>query len=367
MTDQPILPDYSGANVRAIVPTLLAPHRNSDRGWMPAPVREARQVVVLVLDGLGWDQFVEFGTHMPTLATFEGGPITTVAPSTTATALTSITTGLTPGEHGLVGYRMDVGGEILNVLRWATDAGDARRKYEPGRLQSFAPFMGEPVPVVTKADFERTAFTEAHLRGGRLVGWRAASSLAVTVGQLLRAGEPLVYAYYDGIDKIAHERGFGPYYEAELRSADDVVEQVRAQLTDDAALLVTADHGQVDVGTNTRDLAADVSKLTRNLSGEGRFRWLHARPGAGDDLLATALALHGDLAWVMSRQELIEGGWFGSVVSPPIAARYGDVALMAKAPVSFVDAADSGPYPLVCRHGSLTSAEMHVPLLAARA
>ena len=106
-------------------------------------------------------------------------------------------------------------------------------------------------------------------------------------------------------------------------------------------------------------------KLTRNLSGEGRFRWLHARPGAGDELLEAAMAAHKDVAWVMSRQELIEGGWFGPVVSPPIAARFGDVALMAKAPISFVDAADSGPYPLVCRHGSLTSAEMLVPLLAA--
>jgi type I phosphodiesterase/nucleotide pyrophosphatase len=365
VTHEPIFPDYSGANVRAIVPTLLAPHRSADRAWMPGPVQDARQVVILVLDGLGWEQLVEFGVHMPTLSRFEGGAITTVAPSTTATALTSITTGLTPGEHGLVGYRMDVGGEILNVLRWATEAGDARRKHEPRRVQPFAPFMGEPVPVVTKADFERTAFTEAHLRGGRLVGWRAASSLAVTVGQLLRAGESLVYAYYDGIDKIAHERGFGPFYEAELRSADDVVEQVRAELTDDAVLLVTADHGQVDVGNNTRDLAAEVAKLTRNLSGEGRFRWLHARPGAGDDLLAAALASHGDVAWVMSRQELIDGGWFGSVVSPPIAARFGDVALITKAPISFVDAADSGPYPLVCRHGSLTSAEMLVPLLAA--
>ncbi len=364
MNDQPILPDYSGANVRAIVPTLLAPHRGADRAWMPAPVRDAAQVVILVLDGLGWEQFLEHRQHMPTLGAFEGGPITTVAPSTTATALTSITTGLTPGEHGLVGYRMDVGGEVLNVLRWATEAGDARRKHEPKRVQPFAPFMGEPVPVVTKADFERTAFTEAHLRGGRMVGWRAASSLAVTVGELLREGEPLIYAYYDGIDKIAHERGFGAYYEAELRSADDIVEQVRAQLTDGAALLVTADHGQVDVGINIRPMADDVQKLTRHLSGEGRFRWLHARPGAADELLEAAQSAHRDVAWVMSRQELIEGGWFGSVVSPPVAARLGDVALITKAPTSFLDPADSGPYPLVCRHGSLTSAEMLVPLLA---
>jgi len=364
VTEQPIFPDYGGANVRAIVPTLLAPNGAAGREWMPAPVLTARQVVLLVLDGLGWEQFIEHRQQMPTLATFQGGPITTVAPSTTATALTSITTGLTPGEHGLVGYRMEIGGEILNVLRWGTPSGDARRKHEPSRLQPFTPFMGQPVPVVTKADFERTAFTEAHLRGGRLVGWRAASSLAVTVGELLRAGEPLIYAYYDGIDKIAHERGFGPYYEAELRSTDDIVEQVLEQLVDGAVLLVTADHGQVDVGPNDVALSEDVSKLIRNLSGEGRFRWLHARPGAGAELLAAARATHGDVAWVMSRQEMVDGGWFGPVVSPPVAARLGDVALMPKVPISFVDSADSGPYSLVCRHGSLTSAEMLVPLLA---
>ena len=366
MNDQPILPDYSGANVRAIVPTLLAPQRGTGRDWMPRPVRRADQVVILVLDGLGWEQFLDHTEHMPALATFEGGPITTVAPSTTATALTSITTGLTPGEHGLVGYRMDVGGEVLNLLRWATAGGDARRKHEPRRLQPFAPFMGQPVPVITKTDFERSGFTDAHLRGTRMLGWRAASSVAVTVGELLRAGEPLIYAYYDGIDKIAHERGFGGYYEAELRAADHIVEEVRAQLTEGAALLVTADHGQVHVGTDTRAVDGSVLELTRYSSGEGRFRWLHARPGAGDELLQAARSAHGDVAWVMSRQELIDGGWFGPVVSPPVAARFGDVALITKAPISFDDPADSGPYPLICRHGSLTSAEMLVPLLASQ-
>jgi len=79
--------------------------------------------------------------------------------------LASITTGLTPGEHGLVGYRIDIAGEILNVIRWNTSAGDARRQCEPAKVQPFRPFMGERVPVVSKAELERSAFTEAHLRG----------------------------------------------------------------------------------------------------------------------------------------------------------------------------------------------------------
>ncbi|MBI4884142.1 MAG: hypothetical protein HY826_08815 [Actinobacteria bacterium] len=106
--------------------------------------------------------------------------------------------------------------------------------------------------------------------------------------------------------------------------------------------------------------------MTRDQSGEGRFRWLHAKPGAADELLAAAVAHHGDTAWVHSRAELIEAGWFGPVVSQPVAARFGDVALVPHQPISFHDPDDNGPYPLICRHGSLTSAEMLVPLLAAQ-
>ncbi|MEO5898768.1 MAG: alkaline phosphatase family protein [Ilumatobacteraceae bacterium] len=364
---RPTLPAYAGPNVRGIIPALLMPRRTTLPTWMPPPVHGASQVVLLVLDGLGWEQLQAHRHLCPTLTSMSGGPITTVAPSTTATALTSITTGLTPGEHGLIGYRFDVGGEVLNVLRWNTPSGDARRNHEPSRVQSFEPFLGEPVPVVSKIELEGSGFTTAHLRGSRPVGWRTMSNLPVIVGQLLAAGERVVYAYYDGIDKVAHERGFGPFYDAEIRAADRLVADLVEVLPPGAALLVTADHGQVSIGPNLLPPAPEVLRLTRSSSGEGRFRWLHAKPGAAVDLLEAATAAHSDVAWVVSRAQTIEEGWFGPVVSPPIAARLGDVALVPFAPVSFDDPADSGPYPLVCRHGSLTSAEMFVPLLGARA
>ncbi|MBI4935069.1 MAG: alkaline phosphatase family protein [Actinobacteria bacterium] len=351
--------------MRGIVPALLAPRGATAPGWMPAAASTATQVVLLVVDGLGWEQLRE-RTHLaPTLAAMSGGPITSVAPSTTSTALTSITTGLTPGEHGIVGYRMDIAGDVINMLRWWGTHGDARRQVEPRATQPFSPFLGESVPVVSKAELEGSAFTEAHLRGARPMGYRAASSLPVIVGELLRAGDRFVYAYYDGIDKIAHERGFGAFYDAELRTVDRLVHDIVDQLPAGAALLVTADHGQVDVGERIVAPHPDVMSLVRHQSGEGRFRWLHAKPGAAADLLAASRQHHADTSWVHSRAELIESGWFGPVVSPPVAARYGDVALVPHAPISFHDPADSGPFPLVCRHGSLTSAEMRVPLLVA--
>lgn len=368
----PILPLYAGANVRGIVPALLAPRPRGAAvrlpAWMPPVVAGAEAVVLLVIDGLGWEQLEERMHLAPTLASLAGGPITTVAPSTTSTALTSITTGLTPGEHGIVGYRIDVAGDVLNVLRWHTANGDARRTIEPQRLQSFDPFLGERVPVVSRADLEGSAFTAAHMRGSVRAGYRTPSGLAVNIAEQLRAGERFVYGYYDGIDKIAHDKGFGEHYDAELRFVDRMVADVLEVLPPGAALLVTADHGQVQVGERIVQLHPDLLALLRRhhpQSGEGRFRWLHARPGASDDLLAAAREFHADVAWVHSRADLIERGWFGPVVSPPIAGRLGDVALVPFESVSFHDPEDSGPTPLVCRHGSLTSAEMLVPLLAA--
>ena len=367
VTPTPTIPAYSGANLRGLVPALLRPRGVAAPVWLPAAAATATQVVLLVVDGLGWEQLQERHDVAPTLAAMSGGPITSVAPSTTATALTSITTGLTPGEHGIVGYRMEIGGDVVNMLRWWGSHGDVRRQVEPTSTQPFQPFIGERVPVVSKAELEHSAFSEAHLRGSEPVGWRAASSLPVIVGDLLRRGDRFVYAYYDGIDKIAHERGFGPYYDAELRMVDRMVAELLALMPAGAVLLITADHGQVQVGERIVHPSAELLRLCRQQSGEGRFRWLHARPGAHQELLELAREQHGHHAWVHSRTELIEAGWFGPVVSPPVAARYGDVALVPFEPISFHDPADSGPFPLVCRHGSLTSAEMLVPLLAATA
>lgn len=363
--EAPVRPTYTGANVRGIVPALLGPRSAPWPQWIPVRVRDAGQLVLLVIDGLGWNQLRERAAFAPTLAGMAGGAITTVAPSTTATALASITTGLTPGEHGLVGYRVDIGGEVLNVLRWQVTGSDARRRMDPRAMQPFAPFLGERVPVVGRAELEGSAFTEAHLRGTRSVGYRLASSLPVIVGELLAQGERFVYAYYDGIDKVAHERGFGPFYDAELRAVDMLVAAVIEQLPPGAVLVVTADHGQVQVGERVVTLHPDALTLVRAQSGEGRFRWLHARHGALADLHAAALHHHGDVAWVLSREELIDDQFFGAVVSPPVAARYGDVALVPFAPLAFHDPDDSGSSPLVCRHGSLTADEMLVPLLVA--
>jgi hypothetical protein len=101
-------------------------------------------------------------------------------------------------------------------------------------------------------------------------------------------------------------------------------------------------------------------------SGEGRFRWLHAIPGTQGELLEAAARHHGDVAWVVGRDEIVDAGWFGPKVLDQSRERLGDVALVAREDVAFDDPADTGPFDLIARHGSMTSAEVMVPLLAAR-
>lgn len=365
----PRLPQYGAACVTSIIPSLLGPSGTSDLpSFFPAAVRGANQVVLLVVDGLGWHQLqarVSANRELaPTLASMQGGPITTIAPTTTVTALTSITTGATPGEHGLVGYRIDFAGHVVQMLRWADSRGDARRRLEPRDVQPCPPFLGGSVPVLSKAEFEGTAFTESHLRGQRALSWRAVSSMVVDVRAQLAAGEKFVYCYYDCVDKIAHERGFGDYYDSELRTADRLVADLASVLPRGAVLLVTADHGQVMVGKNTTLLHPDVTRLVTHQSGEGRFRWLHTKAERIDEVVAAARSHHGDDAWVMTRDEMVDGGFFGPRVTDVVRRRLGDVAVMAKTNVSFDDPADKTYFELQCRHGSLTSEEIDVPLIA---
>lgn len=359
---QPVLPDYAGACITNVVPALLDPP-SSWPAWFSEGAADADQVVLLVLDGLGWDQLQQRASLAPTLCGLAGGPITTVAPSTTATALTSITTGLPPGEHGVVGYRIDVDGEVLNVLRWQASGRDARATIPPEKIQFHEAFEGHRPPVVTKAEFRTTGFTVAHLDRTRISGWRMASTLVTEVGQLLGAGEPFVYAYYEGIDKVAHEYGLGAHYDAELVACDRLVSDLLDTLPPGAVLVVTADHGQVEVGDNLVVPAPEVMRHVRSQSGEGRFRWLHARPGHARQLLDAATEHHGGVAWVVGVDTVIDDGWLGPTVSEAARARLGDVALVAREPVSFVDPEDSGPFELIGRHGSLTRDEMLVPLL----
>jgi len=368
MQPVPVIPDYSGANLTGIIPGCLLGTSGRRPNWFPQPLQEAERIVLLVIDGLGYEQLQRHAHIAPNLMSLVGGSITTIAPSTTASALTSLVTGASPAEHGIVGYRMDMGDSVMNSLRWWSDTRDLRKVHPPASVQPIPPFVGMTIPVVSRAELEGSAFTEAHLRGSRPCGWRAASSIVAQCASLISSGEKFVYAYYDGVDKIAHERGFGAYYDAEIAATDWLVGALLNTLPSGTTLAITADHGQVQVDDNVVHLSDDIKATLHHQSGEGRFRWLHAKRGQESDLLQIATDLYSDIAWIASRDQVVEEAWLGPArggrIADQVKRRLGDVALVPFTATTFDDPLDSGPFSLVCRHGSLTADEMFVPFLA---
>jgi hypothetical protein len=362
---EPLRPDWDGASLPGIVPALLD-HLHDGAplpAWMPEVVSGASSVVLLVLDGLGWTAIEDYGDRLPVLGSMTGGPATSVVPSTTGAALTSIATGLPPGRHGIVGYRMVVGGSVLDVLQWRVPEGAPP---PPDSVTSALSFGGRPVPVVTRAEFARSGFTQASLRGAAFVGWRTNATLTTHLIHLVESGERLVYGYYDGVDKVAHEYGLEDgFYPAELCATDGMVGALLDALPPEAAVVVTADHGQVHFSEWIE--LGPVAPLVASYSGDARFRYLHARPHQAQTLLKEATATFGEVAWVFSRDQLIDEGWLGPEPPPgDYRTRIGDVALAAKDQVAFVDPTHPKETRLVAGHGSLTREEMLVPLLAAR-
>ncbi len=389
LPDDFIVPDYQGRCVTNIVPSIyftLAKSSSSPatsvlkleeamkregaegKGFysvLPSEVDGVDSVVLLVLDGLGFRQLQQRLERLPNLASMTQGMVHSVAPTTTACALTSLTTGLPPSKHGLVGYRMRIGSAaIMNTLKWATDRDCSVKVPEPKVLQPHEPFFGLRPMVVTKAIFDNTGFTKAHLRNVRTRYWRTLSGISSAVTDLQRDKERFIYLYYEGLDTTAHEFGLGAHYDLELEFIDYLVGNLKRTLSRNSALVITADHGQVEVLDPPVHLQSDILSKVLYQSGEGRFRWLHLKVGMTDEVANLCEKYYGDQCKVLTREELLDMHVLGPTMQPEVALRLGDVALVATQKVAFYDPFDTGPFELVSRHGALTADEIEVPLLS---
>lgn len=344
-----IIPDYEGKNLCRVGPGIW-----NREAWLPKPVQDAQSVVVLLIDGLGWDQV----SRIPALSGFVGGPITTVCPSTTASALTSFVLSQPPTVHGIVGYRIRYETQVLNILKWNID--DGSQPPEPETIQRQNAFGGRTIPVVTKDEFRNSGFTRAHLNGIPFFGWSTPAGLVERIKTCVHEHN-LVYAYYDGIDAVSHV--FGLDSDAMEREFDDVsrtISRVLDVLPSHSTLVVTADHGHAPIHewVSLDSVAGDVSMYF----GDGRFRWLATRePERVAEKLQREL---GDVACVITRDELIEKGWMGPKPSATVLRRLGNVVVIAQNGVAFVDPSHPGECALKTGHGGLTKTEMEIPLIA---
>jgi Type I phosphodiesterase / nucleotide pyrophosphatase len=370
--DDPVLPAYGSTSLTELMPSIAAglglPGHHDTLGLPPAD-----RVCVLLVDGLGARLLERGGPSLaPAMHALGGRTITVGVPSTTVTSLACLGTGRPAGSHGLVGYTFRLQGHgLLNALKW-TDGVDPMNVQPGGTLLEEAAWQGVEVSHVGPSAFEGSGLTVAALRGANYRPAETWGERVAVVDEALRAGrQSLVLAYVSDLDATGHRRGVGsPHWTAQLRLVDSLVEALQAQLPPGALLIVTGDHGMVDVDLETAaDVEADpvLSDGVALLGGEPRFRHVYAQRGAAADVLAAWRERLGDRAWVRSRDEAIEQGWFGDV-QPTVRGRLGDVVAAARGR-SLVLAGSGSPHErrLPGQHGSLTDEEMLVPLLVAGA
>jgi hypothetical protein len=367
-----VLPAYGSRTLAELMPSIGArlgvPGCRDDLFDLP----DARRYVVVLVDGLGWHLVRRSLRTAPYLASLLGDatPLTSGVPSTTATSLASLGTGMSPGRHGLVGYtsRVPQTGEILNALTWESDL--LPRAYQP--KQTFFERAAEAGVAVTSVGPERFAssgLTEAVLRGPVFAGFEHERDIerriSLVADAALRGSRSLVYAYERELDHTGHVLGWeSPAWRDQLARIDGFCEELRATLDDDVCLLITGDNGMVDITTECQIVVEDVPALTAGVSavaGEGRFRQLYV----DDEPLAAVLdrwrELLGERAWVRSRDEAIDEGWFGPV-DDDLRERYGHVLVALRDRWAVMTRQFPRELSLVGMHGSLTPDEMSVPL-----
>ena len=334
----------------------------------------ARRVAVLLVDGLGADLLRRHADLAPTLAALATpvGDISAPCPSTTPVSLDTLGTGLPPGSHGILGFVTEVPGEgrLLNHIRWTDDPDP--RSWQPQRtVFEQAAAAGVRSSAVGPSAFAGSGLTEAVYRGADYPGtWTPGDLVAGLLQAVGSAPRTLAYGYVAELDLTGHVRGVdSPAWRAQLALIDRMVEQVVDGLPDDAALLVTADHGMLDIPDATRldvETDADLMDGVRLLAGDPRARYVHAVDGAADDVLHRWRESLGVRAWVTGRDEAIASGIFGPVTEEAV-RRIGDVVVLARGTWGFTaTVSEPGPSSLAAFHGSLTETELAIPLLLAR-
>ncbi|WP_405106075.1 alkaline phosphatase family protein [Micromonospora sp. NBC_01405] len=377
---EPVAPRYGGASLADVLPSALAvlgvPGAVDLLGLAPR-LAGVRRVAVLLVDGLGWYQIPTAAPYAPTLAGLAatvGRPLTSGFPSTTPTSLVTLGTGVAPGAHGVLGFKVRVPGtdRVLSHIEWAGDPEPLR--WQPVATQfERARAAGVAVTVVSRPEYAGSGLTLAANRGGDYRGAADADALAAAMLTALAAGTGpnLVSGYHPDLDRHGHLSGVDS---APWRVAAAVVDGLLARLVDglpkDAALLVTADHGQLDVPVADRvDFDADpgLRAGVRVLAGEPRVRYLHVEPGAADDVVAAWSAVLGDAARVLHRGEAVATGLFGPVPEEHL-RRVGDVVVVCRGTSAVVATRSEKPIEsrLVAYHGADTAAEMTIPLLVVR-
>ena len=366
----PVRP-FSAVRLADVLTSSLASLTGADN---PLGLPPTNKAVVVLADGLGVSSLRARAGHARFLTGHLGKSdvVDGVFPATTAAGIASLTTGTAPGTHGLVGYKvLDAANDrVVNQLTgWDADMEPLAWQNQPTVFDRAAE-AGIPSFAVGPKRFNGSGFSQAALRGAAYVPAET-MALRFQAAREIFDSEPraLIYLYVPELDINAHAHGWeSDRWLAQLESLDAETARFAAGLRQDEGLILTADHGVVDVPAAKQVLFDTVPELVagvRHIGGDPRCLQLYTEPGVdGDALAETWRAVEGERAWIFTRAEAVEAGLFGSVRAEAM-DRIGDVIVAARKLIAYYDSREpnQSARSMVGQHGSLTDEELRVPLI----
>jgi hypothetical protein len=381
-----IYPDYNGGSIANLMASLGHGLGGTENGY---PLLEgvdlsgltrARKVLLLVIDGLGYRYLLEQAPRF-TLFRHCVASITSVCPSTTASAIPTFLTGFPPQQHGLTGwftYFPELG-NVLAILPYRSRLGympiaDAvlspRSLAGVGSLFSRLPVTSH---IIMPDRIAHSSFNRAFCQGARIWPYSGLSGLSQGILRVVAEGEErsFVYAYWPEFDALAHEHGVASRQVADhLQEIDRCIQQLLAELRGtDTLVLITADHGFVDTRADTTVRLSDhpllAETLMTPLCGEPRLAYCYVHPNRTKQFERYVAEHLSDQAELFPSTQLLEEGWFG--LGNPHARlrdRIGHYALVMKGDFKITgELPGEAPLQHIGVHGGLSPEEMYVPLI----
>ena len=379
------LPDYHGGSLVNLMSSLTTALGGSSpyaplTALPPHELADARHLVLLVVDGLGHDYLIGRDSA---LRRHLRSPLTSVFPSTTASAIPTFLTGLAPQQHGLTGWHMYFReiGAIAAPLPFRVRAGRHALRdagVTPATLFGLTPLFDRlPLPshVVSPRHIIHSDFNVALSGKAKRHGYETLDEMLAVIGGLLRIETPrsYVHAYWPQLDSLAHEFGIHSPQVAEAFAALDAgfAQLVKVARDSGSRVIVTADHGFIDTSAEeTLDLDDHPGlreTLLLPLCGEPRMAYAYVRAGREarfEDYVRGPLA---DRVQLFRSDDVLQQGWLGpGEAHPALRDRIGDYVLIPRGRTILRDwLRGEERHTHIGVHGGLSAAEMIVPLVVA--
>jgi len=331
---------------------------------------EMRECLVLI-DGMGQDVVKRYSDQFEVFNQVKFiKKLQTNFPSTTATSLSTLGTGVLPGIHGMLGYTVRVprsDNRLLNALKWDERVDPLMWQKTPTLFERAANNSISVTHVAAKR-YEGSGFTQAALRGAKYVGANGIDEMVSAVALALKPQPAFVYTYLNNLDSAGHSDGVGSdKWLTALQLVAEFIGKVIESVPIGTRVWVTSDHGMVN---STQQVVLGVeNKLLENVSligGEPRARHIYLTAGAEAEVIAQWREFFGTKVNVLSKAEAITSGLFGEQVSEDATDRIGDLIAIPNNDLILIDPARvREESSMVGHHGGLTNTEVEIPLLLA--